>query len=313
MHLLVTGSILSGSIKYGPLVSTSAVLLVFVATQLIAFFGRKRELKRSWYLKAYLDKTIDKVNDFFDDRRSEMKKSLRKVGKIEDITAKENYISKRLERVSDTQREFISTILQPLTGAYPKIFRDISYIMESFYDLNSDAFNGEKDSNPYQTYSDKLTIIKTDLMSFLSIPVLSSKESKILRKSLAEIRPYKRQFNYGKAFIVFMFLAGVVILVKHNSKANPSPKKSLQTTEYAYELTVIAINDTLLSPSTAEYPGLDEQRITKHNDSTYKIEGYVDSQNQFGAVVRADFKSEIIIPKNAKNAKTTLLKFKSRK
>lgn len=48
------------------------------------------------------------------------------------------------------------------------------------------------------------------------------------------------------------------------------------------------INGILKSPSTAKYPLYDSWAVGKENGSTI-VQGYVDSQNSFGAVVRSTF------------------------
>ncbi len=48
------------------------------------------------------------------------------------------------------------------------------------------------------------------------------------------------------------------------------------------------INSILKSPSTAKYPLSDEWKVGKENGNTI-VQGYVDSQNDFGATIRSTF------------------------
>ena len=49
------------------------------------------------------------------------------------------------------------------------------------------------------------------------------------------------------------------------------------------------IKNRLKSPSTAEFFSYDASRVSKINNSTFKIRGYVDAQNGFGAMIRTNY------------------------
>ncbi len=61
---------------------------------------------------------------------------------------------------------------------------------------------------------------------------------------------------------------------------------------YAYALITDYVKDKLKSPSTAKFPSKSGVKISKNND-TYIIQGYVDSQNSFGATIRTKYIAEI--------------------
>jgi hypothetical protein len=49
----------------------------------------------------------------------------------------------------------------------------------------------------------------------------------------------------------------------------------------------------LQSPSTAAFSNYGQEQITQLNDSTWMVEGHVDAQNGFGAMIRASFISVV--------------------
>ena len=52
------------------------------------------------------------------------------------------------------------------------------------------------------------------------------------------------------------------------------------------------IKEILKSPSTAKFPNITEWGFAKE-DGIITIQGYVDSQNSFGAMIRSDFQFKI--------------------
>jgi len=60
----------------------------------------------------------------------------------------------------------------------------------------------------------------------------------------------------------------------------------------AYVMVQKFVKEKLKSPSTAKFPSLDYKYQTRENH-VYYIEGYVDSQNSFGATVRTEFAGTI--------------------
>jgi len=63
----------------------------------------------------------------------------------------------------------------------------------------------------------------------------------------------------------------------------------------AYVWSQSCIKQKLKSPGSAEFPFYDEAIINKVNDSVYSVSSYVDSQNSFGALLRAKYVSRITI------------------
>ena len=57
----------------------------------------------------------------------------------------------------------------------------------------------------------------------------------------------------------------------------------------AWVIAQIRVEKNLKSPSTAKFPLGTEGYVTKINDNTFEINAYVDSENSFGAMMRAYF------------------------
>jgi hypothetical protein len=57
------------------------------------------------------------------------------------------------------------------------------------------------------------------------------------------------------------------------------------------------VRDRLKAPSTAEFPIAmdDDDQYRKINDSTFKVESYVDSENGFGAKIRTNYSCMITL------------------
>lgn len=49
------------------------------------------------------------------------------------------------------------------------------------------------------------------------------------------------------------------------------------------------LEDKLVSPKTAQYPDFNQRFVTLSSGPNYHIEAYVDSQNQYGALIRSEW------------------------
>ncbi len=108
---------------------------------------------------------------------------------------------------------------------------------------------------------------------------------------------------YLKMLILFIALIGSAFLVKRyfDPAERPEKQKSVERHEYisdddfayrAYVISKTMVKSNLKSPSTADFP-FSDYRYTRVNTNQIIIEGYVDSQNSFGATVRNSFNIEL--------------------
>jgi hypothetical protein len=67
--------------------------------------------------------------------------------------------------------------------------------------------------------------------------------------------------------------------------------------EDAYEQCVERVSDELLTPATADFSGFGDAEIERDAAGMgwyhYRVKGYVDSENEFGAIVRSDFSCQV--------------------
>jgi hypothetical protein len=73
------------------------------------------------------------------------------------------------------------------------------------------------------------------------------------------------------------------------------------------------VKDQLKSPSTADFDYDKNAAAATINDSTFYVEGTVDSQNSFGGIVRANYSCTIIYHEHNGTANCTDLEIKQRR
>lgn len=293
MLTLILASIWTALLKVSPLVSSVIVILIFIISQLLANWSRRNELRRSWYFKAYFDVSLKKLEDFFQLCNADVKKSLIDLKEIQDGNDKITHVTKTLENISDRQRDFNTQVLLPLMGAYPRTFKNIGIILDNFYDIHSEVFDtpvGDKD--PYKEYLEKLALIRTNLMTFLAVPVLENKESKNLLRAIEEENRLTNDSKHGVRFTIFIS-AIVLILISYAAWSYFPEGSPVINKKLALIAAQSNVKQKLLSPATADFDSEGINGVRKLNNSIYFVKSFVDSQNIYGANVRTYFECEI--------------------
>ncbi len=102
----------------------------------------------------------------------------------------------------------------------------------------------------------------------------------------------KNRKDLNKKILKFVLLPSVLVLILFSIllSDNDRPEgESSQRTDYSVLFdTRQFVKARLTCPSTAKY-GSDPQYVLKVNDSVYSVSSYVDSQNSYGAMVRANY------------------------
>ncbi len=95
----------------------------------------------------------------------------------------------------------------------------------------------------------------------------------------------------------------------YSCASNPQKESEQQKyTDYnVKDASEIFAKKKLKSPSTAQFAPIEKDNIIKINDSTFKIQSYVDSENGFGAMIRRKYKCELIFNFNNTVTCTNLL------
>lgn len=131
----------------------------------------------------------------------------------------------------------------------------------------------------------------------------------------------QRGIKTGNIYLLLMALTFIIPMFfskSEDSTANSTEvnqkRGAIEETEIKAYVVVAAqtkVEDYLKSPSTADFPWSIEP--LKINDSTYTVVSYVDAQNGFGAMIRANFMVEVTIDRQTKYTKAKLILFEERK
>lgn len=102
----------------------------------------------------------------------------------------------------------------------------------------------------------------------------------------------------GAVFLFVLLPAGCVYMLS----GDPDPKYANKTT--ALVCAKQKVREQLKSPSTAEFQPSIDMRVETADNLSYKIAGYVDSQNSFGAMVRTNFACDLTVHPESKSCTT---------
>ena len=96
----------------------------------------------------------------------------------------------------------------------------------------------------------------------------------------------------GMFLFMFFFILVISLSIKEGCSGSDKVK------EYTKLNALIAsqnfVETRLTSPSSAEFSYDYENKVQKINDTTFRVVGWVDSQNRFGAMVRSNYTCTII-------------------
>ena len=95
-------------------------------------------------------------------------------------------------------------------------------------------------------------------------------------------------------FIVALFFASVFSLQSCGSSNGEKPLNDRYTKINAKVFAETQVKKMLKSPSTASFNWNADDFITKINDTTFFVKGYVDSQNSFGAQIRSNYSCTVV-------------------
>lgn len=102
----------------------------------------------------------------------------------------------------------------------------------------------------------------------------------------------KQQVNGCATLVFFIIIFGLFFWLKDDD--TPVKKMAHKPDKYdAYYDSRQFITQKLKAPGTAKFNDMNEGLITQVNDSTFVIRGTVDSENSFGALLRANYACKI--------------------
>lgn len=101
----------------------------------------------------------------------------------------------------------------------------------------------------------------------------------------------------GLLIVGAVFIFGIILMSSFSggsggsSSGNSGPNHDKST---AWIMTQDFVEKRLSSPSTAEFPNSSNSGVEiKQSSTTYNINGFVDSENGFGAMIRTNFQAEV--------------------
>lgn len=114
-------------------------------------------------------------------------------------------------------------------------------------------------------------------------------------------KPAKKKMGSFKKFVAGTFalivLIAVISAVSNSNTSTTTPATNSTPTQSDRETTSIVfaekvIKDTLKAPSTAKFVDVKAYELTNEKD-VWAINGFVDSQNSFGAVIRSQWEVQL--------------------
>ncbi len=105
-----------------------------------------------------------------------------------------------------------------------------------------------------------------------------------------EAKEQEKKVEYKKQANWFMFVFIVMVLIGLYKCVSSDP--STEVTELDAEMVAERyVKQLLKSPSTAEFPST---TAAETGDKTFHVDGTVDSQNGFGAMIRNSFECDVV-------------------
>lgn len=103
----------------------------------------------------------------------------------------------------------------------------------------------------------------------------------------------------GKIFVLLIMGAFAWWLFAPSSESS-SPSNSTKTHSKleAYTMSQTFVKEKLKSPSTAEFTCDYEKDVNQISDSMFVVNGFVDSQNGFGAMLRSSYRCTLLFKPN---------------
>jgi len=155
-----------------PLISVVVTILLFTTDRLIGISIRRREARRTWYLKILIDPNIGKISEFFDKIGNAYEKaSVALTG----AQGTQNYLTlkaKNFEIFIDLKRQLTAYLIQPLTVQYFPIAEALTNKLTELEDnytqsLDSGLFTPDN----INTFKIQAYNIKAEMLDILYIPI----------------------------------------------------------------------------------------------------------------------------------------------
>ena len=104
--------------------------------------------------------------------------------------------------------------------------------------------------------------------------------------------------------LLCLLICLILLMVVVVGCGNDSDNLDTEAKVYAEQ----AVEKMLKAPSTAKFSGWGDTKITKVNENTYNIKGYVDAENSFGAKLRKNYSVDVVFSGKTYRVENLVLK-----
>lgn len=159
-----------------PLVSVGVTLLLFTIDRIIAISIRRREVKRTWYLKVLIDPHINRISIFFDSVGDAYEKAATAIGGARGNTDFLQIKAINFEKYTDLKRELEAYLIRPLEPQYFEVAEKLTEELNNLQDIFTSSLDNEQFSKDNITsFRIQVYNIKAKLMDILYSPLAKKK------------------------------------------------------------------------------------------------------------------------------------------
>lgn len=133
------------------------------------------------------------------------------------------------------------------------------------------------------------------------------KKQKIEPKPQQETQPVNQQNSSTGSgcgtviLVIIAIIAAILMLVTCSGGSSSKSSNDWNTESWAKSYAQIIVKDNLKAPSTAKFCNTAREMTAKNmGGSKWKVTGWVDAENSFGAMIRSDF--EVVLELNSNGA-----------
>ena len=118
------------------------------------------------------------------------------------------------------------------------------------------------------------------------------------------VKPNKEKSVWTKWYMIVIYVSiGLIILGSVDNSPSVSDVNDIQVVDEIDNIDACYMSHQFLegylkAPSTAKWQNCYDASITNMGNNTYKVYSYVDSQNGFGAMIRAEYSAELLYTGN---------------
>ena len=113
------------------------------------------------------------------------------------------------------------------------------------------------------------------------------------RKSPAKTKDKSKRRGCGRTFVIIMLLLIILVCLSSlgtNDSGNDGKDREREpSTLEAWSACKEFVRQDLKAPSTAKFPTFDKNFVQEHDNNNWRVSAWVDSENAFGATLRAHF------------------------